>query len=188
MIESIRYHLGHLFDLSGREARTTFWLWVLAVIILNIVVSIGFSLSTTADAMGAAMENAGRQDAEEMRRTVMASMLPGMKTMLWVSIGLSLVNCVLLGAALVRRAKDAGLPGAIVLIPFAALALSTWFAIDQIGEMETILAAALDPRSVQDAAAIEQGSPLKALIGWVPLISLIAIGLLKSKGASQTGD
>lgn len=30
MLEALRYHIRHLADFSGRDARQTFWYWFLA--------------------------------------------------------------------------------------------------------------------------------------------------------------
>lgn len=179
MIESIKYHLSHIADFAGREGRTTFWLWLLAVAIVNILVSVGMGVATAASAIGTAFEVA-KQGEAAVETAVMEQMMPNMGLLVWTGIAMSAFNCVVMGAAIVRRLRDGGLPALLVLIPLVAVVLSSWFAIEQIGSMQDLVREAMADGG--DLSAIEEQAGFKSLVGWIPLLFTLAIGFVPSRG------
>lgn len=189
MLDSIKFHLSHLADFGGREGRRTFWLWFLAIAIVNILVSIGLSASMTAGAMGAAMEGVrAGQDSAAMEAAVLKAMLPNMPTMVWVGVAMSAFNAVMLSAAFVRRLHDGGFPGWIVIVPLAAMAFSAWLSIAQLGYIEELLNAAMNAGSAEGMADLQRETSLQGLVGWIPLLVVIGFGIVKSKPANRWGE
>ncbi|ANY20849.1 hypothetical protein A6F68_02350 [Tsuneonella dongtanensis] len=187
MGNSITYHLANLASFAGREGRRTFWLWVLAIALINIVVSIGLSATFTASAVGAAIQGTGADDTTAIEALVLREMLPNMPTMIWAGVAMSLFNCAMMAAAFVRRLHDGGFPGLIVLVPLAAVALNLWFQIEQLGQIEELLQAALNARSAEDLADLQRDAGLRGLVSWIPLLVVAGFGLVPSKSENRWG-
>jgi uncharacterized membrane protein YhaH (DUF805 family) len=180
MIAAIRYNLAHLADFSGRERGRTFWLYFLAVVILNVAVSFVLSMVVTADMMTGAVKAAAQGEAA-MRAMMAERMGPFLSTIVWTSIVLSLVNVVLLGAACVRRLHDAGLSGWIALVPLLLLAWSEWYAWSQIGVASEMVSTMLNGDPALQEEAIRQQQGWHSLIGWLPLLCVVAFGFLRGQ-------
>lgn len=181
MLEAIKYNLAHLTDFTGREGRKSFWLWLLAVALINVVVTVGLSAVLTADALSAAMAAAKGNDPAAIEAAVMRQMLPNMPMIVWSSIALSALNAVLLGAAFVRRLHDGGFTGWLVLLPLAFLVAAAVFSLQQLVHIEDLVRAAMDAQTSGDLSALEQGAGWQGLIGWVPLLIVAGFGALKSQ-------
>lgn len=189
MLASIKYHLSHLGDFSGREGRRTFWLWVLAIVLVNVLVSFVLSGVLTAGAMSAAVGQAKSGNEEAIQQAVLAQTLPNMAMLAWAGIALAVVNCVLMAAAFVRRLHDGGSPGAIALVPLVIAAYNAWWQVAQIGRMDELVAAAMQASSAADIVALQQDAGIQALLGWVPLLIVVGFGIVKSKpGANKWGE
>lgn len=185
MFAAIKYNLAHLTDFTGREGRTMFWWWVLVVVIINVLVSMALSMTITAGAMATAFEGGKMQNEEAMRAAIMASMLPKMPMLIWTSIVLSLANLVLLGAAFVRRLHDGGFSGWYALIPAAAVLANAWIALDQLSHVQALLEMALEARTPEGLAELQQQQGWKSLMGWVPMLLVAGFGLIKSQAAAN---
>ena len=187
MGNSIKFHLANLTNFAGREGRRTFWLWVLAIAIINIVVSIAMSAMFTAGAVSAAMQSADMSDTAAIEAAVMQEMLPNMPTMIWAGVAMSLFNCAMMAAAFVRRLHDGGFPPLIVLVPLIAIASNLWFQIGQLSQIEELMQAAMGAASAEDLAGLQRDAGLVGLIGWIPLLVVAGFGLVKSKPENRWG-
>jgi uncharacterized membrane protein YhaH (DUF805 family) len=69
MLGAIKYNLANLFNVSGRDARQTFWYYVLAIVVLHIAASMAISIPMMATAMASAFEaaNAAADDCQNDR-------------------------------------------------------------------------------------------------------------------------
>lgn len=190
MLQAVRYHLSHLADFSGRDARQTFWYWFLALFILNIVVGLAMSLPATISATTTALEatrNGG--DPAAAQAAAMAGMAGSMRSMIIAGIVLGLVNVVLLAAALVRRLHDSGQSGLWAALVGAIYLFSlwqNWSSADQMVEVMRQMSSASNP-----ASAVEAQAQLarQSLLGYVPVVLVIVIGLLRSTpGQNRFGE
>jgi uncharacterized membrane protein YhaH (DUF805 family) len=110
-------------------------------------------------------------------------------TMVLVSIGIGLVNLVLVAAALVRRLHDSGKPGVWAVAIGALYVVSLIVAYQQIGAMQAAMSHAAAGGSPEDMLAFQRTTGLRGLLGWVPLILVIVFGVMKSApGPNKYGD
>jgi uncharacterized membrane protein YhaH (DUF805 family) len=189
MLAAIKYNFAHLFDFGRRDARSTFWYWVLFVVVLNIVVSLAVSIPMTAAAMSTAAEVAQSGDATAAQAAAIERMADMAKPLIWVSIVVGLANIVLLAASFVRRLHDSGKPAVWALIAGAAQVVTVFLALAQIGDAEAMIRGAAAARSAGEAFAAQPGMAWQSLLGWMPLIILIVFGVMKSdEGANRYGE
>ena len=185
MFESIKYNLANLANFSGRDGRPTFWWWVLAVVVFNFIVSFAVSIPMTASAVSAGFDaaqsgnEAGAQDAIRERVGGMAV------TLVWVGIGMSLLNLVLVGASFVRRLRDAGQPVFWALIAGVLQIVSVVLAFTQMGETEEMMRRAMAAGSQQEALAMQGEMAWQSRIGWLPLVIVAIFGVFKSRGEAS---
>ena len=189
MLGAIKYNFRHLFDFSGRDARSTFWYWFLFVIVLNIVVSLAISIPTVVGAISSATEAAqdgNRAMAEAAARDRMA----GMATpLIWASIVVGLANIVLLAASFVRRLHDSGKSAVWAVLAGAVQLVTLFLALEKIEDAEAMIRNAAAARSAGEAFAMQGPIAWQSLIGWIPLAILIVFGVMKpDEGANRYGE
>ena len=196
MLAATKYNLTHLVDFTGRDARQTFWYYVLFLFILYFVVAIigSFVLigSLMAPVMEAAQAGASEQEVQAQIGSWMGSF---MGTIIWASIGVNIVMDLLLAAAFVRRLHDSGRAGWWALLVAGAQAASTAMMIPMMDSMQDFMAQAMDPANVADPvrfqAMMAQQSKfsLYGLIGWIGPIAAIIFGVLPSTdGPNRYGE
>lgn len=185
MLGSIGYNFRHLFDFAGRDARQTFWYWVLFVVILNIVVSLAISGPMMADAMSAGFAAAQGDDPAMVQTAVMERMAGKVEALVWLSIIVGVVNIVLMAASFVRRLHDSGKSAIWAVLAGAVQVVVLVMALGQIGETQEMLRNAAAARTAQDAFAMQGQMAWRGLLGWVPLIILIVFGVMKSDPGSN---
>lgn len=183
-IGAIKHNLTHLTDFSGRDARPTFWWYVLFLIIAQFVVGLVVSVPMMASGMGAAFEAAqSGADPAQLEAQMMAGMADGLATTVWISVATTVVSALLLVASFVRRLHDAGQPGYWAFVPLvtqaAALAASIG-SVDKIREMMLSARSAMELQAMQGEIA---GDPMN-YVGWIGYLVVIGLGVLKS----QEGD
>ena len=194
MFGSIRYNLTHLFDFRGRDARQTFWYYVLFLVALYVLATIIAIVPVIGSAIQQAMKAAqAGVPQEQMSAQIVQSMGPGIASIAWFSIGVSLLFTLLLLAAFVRRLHDSGNPGwwagVVLIVKLVTVAAS----IRSIGHINEALQAvgASDPARLEQFQAASQ-SPVQALLGALgylgPLI-VIVFGVFQSTpGPNRYGD
>ena len=180
MREALRYHFKHLLVFYGRDSRQTFWYWFLFLFIVNIAATLIMTLPVTMDAVAVGYDAAKDGDEAAAQAAMMSQMAVVMKRVIVISLAVGVINLMLMAAPLVRRVHDSGNTGlwAIVAgaIYLASLAL-TWSRADEAVALMRRLAAAHDP---QMALGMQTRVAWDGLLGYVPLIMVIAFGLLKS--------
>jgi uncharacterized membrane protein YhaH (DUF805 family) len=188
MIEAIKYNLTHLAQFSGRDARQTFWFYVLFLTLAQIAISFAISIPLTGSMMGDAVVAARHGAGEsEIQARVFEHVGTIMRATLWTSVVLGVLMAGLLVAAFTRRLHDSNKPGWIaavtVAIQLVALAI-TVAGIDDAMQM-------MGQMQAGDVAAMQnmQGDlAMRGLLGWVPLILTIVFGVLPStKGENRYG-
>ncbi|HUD29785.1 MAG TPA: DUF805 domain-containing protein [Novosphingobium sp.] len=176
MLAAIKYNLANLGNFKGREGRSSFWFYVLFLVIIQIAISFLISIAMTGPMMGdvfsAAQQGVGEAEIQKRMFDRLAGM---MRVSAWTSAVVTLVMLGLLVAAFTRRLHDsnkpgwiAGLTAAIQLAGVAIQVASIDKAVDVI-----IMARTGDVAGIQEA----QGSlMLNGLVGWVPVVLVIVFG------------
>jgi uncharacterized membrane protein YhaH (DUF805 family) len=188
MLGSIKYNLAHLLDFRGRDARQTFWYFVLFVYVLNIGLSMLVAIPLYVR-MVSRMIAAAQTDPEAVEQ-IMPSMVTDMLgPIMWLGVLSGVLYLVLLGGAFTRRLHDSGLPGWWGLIPaiFQLVSLATLPSmIDAMKEFMTITPGESPLGQMQ---LMQQQFGLASLAGWVPVIAVIALGVRKSAvGPNRYGE
>jgi uncharacterized membrane protein YhaH (DUF805 family) len=180
MLTAIKYNLAHLMDFKGRDARSTFWYYVLFLVLvqfaLSLLISVPLTGAMVGDAVGAAQQGVGEA---EMQARVMGRLATMMRASMWLSVVLTLATTVLLLASFTRRLHDSGKPGWIAgltaLLQLAALGLT----IASLDDMIAMTSAA----QTGDFGALQgmQGKlMLQSLLGWAATIVLVVFGVWPS--------
>jgi uncharacterized membrane protein YhaH (DUF805 family) len=180
MLTAIKYNLAHLTDFHGRDARPTFWYYVLFLVLVQIALSLLISVPLTGAMVGDAVVGTQQGVPEaEMQARIMGRMAGMMRASMWLSVALTLLTTLLLVASFTRRLHDSNKPGWIAgltaLLQLAALGLT----IASLDDMIAMTSAA----QAGDLSAIQgmQGKlMLQSLIGWTATIVLIVFGVWPS--------
>ena len=191
MFGAIAYNLTHLFDFKGRDGRSTFWYYVLAIAILRFAIGFGISIPLIGSSIGNAVDAArsGTVDEQALTAKVVSGMGPWLETVSYIAVGMSLAMIVLLLAAFVRRVHDTGNSGWWAAIPLATQLFSAWFAYSNIGHIGEALDQAM--QNTQSGAMMPYRGEMAGLglIGWIGFIVVIGFGLMKStEGPNEYGD
>ncbi|MFC0203109.1 DUF805 domain-containing protein [Novosphingobium soli] len=188
MFAAIRYNLANLANFKGRQGRSSFWFYILFLVVIQIAISFVISIAMTgpmmADIFSAAQQGASEGAMQEQMFERLAGM---MRASAWTSAVLSLVMCALIVAAFTRRLHDSNKPGWIaalaVLIQLAAIALQ----VSSIDKAVKVITAARtgDLAGVQEAQA---SLMINGSLGWVPVLMVIVFGAWPSSdGANRYG-
>jgi uncharacterized membrane protein YhaH (DUF805 family) len=191
---SIKYNLSHLLDFSGRDARQTFWYYVLFLVLVEYAIAMAAAIPMMAGAMSTAFEAARSGASEQDLQATMTGQMTGMMGgILWVSIATRTLMTLLLLAAFVRRLHDSNKSGWWAALAVAGQLFGIFVAIQTMSIM---------PQLFQDAMSA-QGDPLKlqglmrhrsefagyGLIGWIATLVVIGFGVLKSTdGPNRYGE
>ena len=190
MLGAIKYNLTHLLDFTGRDARPTFWYYVLFVFILNVVVSLLVWVPTIGQSISAAME-AGQSGDPAAANAAMADSMSGMiATTIWTGVILGVANIVLLAAALVRRLHDADFTGWWALLVGGVSAVALVRNVTRIDDaVATARMAIENGMTASQIYAADGSAGLDSLLGWAPTLLLVGFGVLKSsEGANRFGE
>ena len=188
MFEAVRHGLANMFNPAGRDARQTFWYYVLFVVVLRfgagMLVSVPLMLRTMGAVASAVKEGADPQTSQAAMMAQMADMMP---RMIWMSVAIGLASMVLLAASVVRRLHDSNLGGWWLLVPgvpYAVVLAQMPAQLNRVTEMMTHLGdRAIDP------ATVMQGQMGYAALGWLSAIALIVLCVRKSSdGPNRFGD
>lgn len=193
MLNSIRYNLSKLTDFSGRDARQTFWYYILFLVVVNFVigllVSIPMMLSMFNEIFAAIGSGTGEPDPDAIAAGMADSMsgyIP-IQVVLSAVIGIAMIGLML--AAFVRRLHDAGFSGWIAAIPVATQVFSIVYSFLVIDDVLAAMANAMDPANSPDAMAIQAEAAPYSAVGWIGYLVVIGFGILKSQdGSNKYGD
>ncbi len=191
---ALKHNLTHLLVFEGRDARQTFWFYVLFLMVIQfgvgMLLTIPMMVSLFTGMISGIQSGA---EPEELTRLLTQNMMGYMKLQMWGSAVIGAVTAFLLTASFVRRLHDAGFTGWIVLIPlttqFLAVGYSIW-SFDQVVEMlpQIIEEAAQGDQRINTMTLQAQAAPF-GLIGWVGYIAVIGFGVLRSQeGPNKYGE
>lgn len=180
MLTAIKYNLAHLTDFSGRDARQTFWFYVLFLVIAQIAVSMAISIPLTGSMMGDAFVAAKQGATPADIQARMFDRIGGMmRASMWLSAVLSLLTSLLLAAAFTRRLHDLGKTGWIALATFAIQVIALVLVITTIDDAVRLvtLTQSGDMMAVQ---ALQKKFAVQSLLGWVPTAIVVVFGVWPS--------
>ena len=121
MFKSVKYNLSHLLDFSGRDARSTFWFYVLFLFLVNVVLGIVLGTVMIGSVMGPVIHAAQAGASEAAMRAMMGTAMGAfMGKIMWFSLAVNLVMIALLAASFVRRLHDSNRSGWWGLLVLAA--------------------------------------------------------------------
>lgn len=180
MLSAIKYNLSHLTDFKGRDARPTFWYYVLFLVLVQFALSFLVSIPLTGAMVGDAVVSAQQGMPEDAVQAQLTEQMSGMmRASMWLSVVLTLLTTGLLVASFARRLHDSGRPGWIAgvtaLIQLIALAL-------MIASLDDLIALTAAAQS-GDLSALQnmQGKlMMQSLLGWTATIVLVVFGVWPS--------
>ena len=189
MINETKHCLKNVTNLEGRDARQTFWFYVLFLVLLQFAISMLAAIPTMASAIGSSFEAAqAGMDPERMEARIMAEMAGSLGTMMWVGIASSVAITLLFVAAFVRRLHDAGYTGWLVLVPVVIQALAMYAQVDQTAQLQEIFASGASPEQMQAMQLEATSNPLN-YISWLGYLFVIVFGVFKSQpGPNRYGE
>lgn len=188
MLTAIKYNLANLANFKGRDGRSTFWFYVLFLVIVQIVISFLISIAMTGPMMGDVFSAAGNGASEvDIQNRMFERMADMMRISAWTSAIVTLVMIGLIVASFTRRLHDSNRPGWIAGVTAAIQAAGVALQIASIDEAMKVIAIAQtgDVAQIQDA----QGAlVLNGLVGWIPALIVIVFGAWPSSdGANRYG-
>ncbi len=189
MIKETRYCLSHVTDFEGRDARQTFWYYILALVLFQFAIGILTSIPLVVsvfDTIFDAVEKGA--DPENMEALVMASTADWVGTTVWFSAGAYLITAALFVAAFVRRLHDAGFAGYWAAIPIVTQAVAVYYSFAQMDEVQRVMASVSNPAELQAMQAELSGNPGNYL-SWLGYLVVVGFGVLKSQqGPNRYGE
>ena len=187
MLQTIKYQLRHLADFNGRDARQTFWYYVLFLVVLQFGIGIVLAAPMYLDIFFATLDGVAEgQNANALEARMMADMADSIGSVTMATAVLGFVLTALFIAAFVRRLHDAGFPGWLVLVPLVTQVAGT------VGSLMF-----LDPlteamrRSVEDPEALvaaQSEAFAFTAIAYAGYLFVIVFGAWKSDGPNRWGD
>ena len=191
MFAAIGYNLKHLLDFKGRDGRAVFWPYFLFVVLLNLVIVLVASVPAFATVFAEASAVAKAGDTAAVEAAALDSMvqqgLPS--TLVRTGLRLGLLNIFMLAASLVRRAHDSGLPGMVLVIPLGLQIVWMYFSYRQLEGLGQTLRDAVETTQSGGAPEVQAGMIAQDMIGWLVVIIVAAIGIIKSQpSANQYAD
>jgi uncharacterized membrane protein YhaH (DUF805 family) len=189
MFGSIKHNFANLASFNGRDARQTFWFWVLFVVIVRFLTSMLISVPLMGKVMSSAMLSAqsGASPDVAAQRAV-AAVIEVLPQMMWFAVIVGVATCLLLAASLVRRLHDIGRSGWLVLIPGGLYAAALATMPGQVARAMEVMKSA-SASHVPDPGAIMRAQGGMVLLAWVPVILVVLIGCLPSnEGPNEYGE
>lgn len=198
MWQAIQYNLANLANVNGRDARSTFWYYVLFIVICQFVAGMLVALPMLFEIGGAVVDVAnnsassahGTAPSEAEIQAMMMGRMGGMVGQ-QVILG-AIVNAAataLLAASLVRRVHDSGRSGLWALIPIVLELAAIAFNLSMMGQVEAMMELAGDPARIEEFMARQHEIARWGFVGSLGPAAGIVIGLLPStEGANAYGE
>ncbi|KHK91486.1 DUF805 domain-containing protein [Novosphingobium malaysiense] len=184
MLEAIRYNLTNLANISGRDSRSTFWFYVLFLMIVYAVISFGLSfVAGGALVMDAVHSARGGADDAAIQQHVISRMGNMIRISMWGSAIMYFLMTMLLAASFTRRLHDSNRPGWIAGAAVALQLLSIALTIGMIGEMASFVETLKPGDAAAMQAAIQAHRTkyaLSGLLSWLPLLLVVVFGIWPS--------
>jgi uncharacterized membrane protein YhaH (DUF805 family) len=181
MLGAIKYNLAHLLDFSGRDARQTFWFYVLFVFLVNMAIGFVMIIPLMGNLMGDLIAAGPIEDPAVLEALMADRMGEMMESMLWMGLGTTVLNAALLAAAFIRRLHDSNLSGWWGLLPLGLQLATSWYMTTRIDELKTLMVQMMSRTADPQAALAAQSQyTTQSLVGWVGIIAFVILGVRKS--------
>jgi uncharacterized membrane protein YhaH (DUF805 family) len=190
MLDAVKYGLRNLFNLNGRDARQTFWYFVLLIFIVRMVLGVVVAVPMVIHMFGSIVEVAktGGTDPAYMRARMMAALADDLPRIMWAGIVISVVSGVALLPSLVRRLHDSDLSGLWVALPGVLYLVALQGAPAQI-QRAIMVMVTTDPAHPPNSFQMMQNQGATGLLAYVALGLIIYAGVRKSTpGPNRFGD
>ena len=189
MLGAIKYNLSNLTNFNGRDARQTFWFYVLFLVIVQYAIG----LLVAAPMMGGVMQEAFRGASQgvpqaELQQEMMRTMGGSLRMSMIASAFVALVAALCLIASFVRRLHDSNRPGWIAAIPFLLVLVSHSAAL---ANMDAFLDAMMNADPNNHFAMMQAQRPLlmTGAVSWIGYLMVIVFGVWPStEGPNRYGD
>lgn len=190
MFGAIKFQLANLANFGGRDARSTFFYYLVCVVILRFVAGIAIGLPMSMRLTSAALEAARNQlDEATLQAQTTAIIVETLPVMVWLGIALGALTMLLLAASVVRRLHDRGLSGWWVLVPGSLYGASLAL---QPGQTRRVLDLLAQTRGtdMSAAAAVNQGlGSSQNVLALIAVLILIVVGVVNSNpGPNRFGE
>lgn len=188
MLGSIKYNLSNLMNWKGRDARQTFWFYVLFLFIVQYAVGMLISMPMMGGLVRGAFTAAqqGASDAE-MQARMMAQMAGYMRTSITLTSIVAIIAALLLTASFVRRLHDSDRPGwiaALAVILFVGSKVLLWTKMDEIVNAMT----RTQPQDIAAIMGIQSKLVSSSVLSWAAIIIVLAFGVWPStQGPNRHG-
>lgn len=184
MIQAAKYGLRNLFNLSGRDSRQQFWLFVIFLLIMRWVLATVVTAPLMASTVGTAMHNVGvNADSDTAATAVQANITSALPQLMIIGFAISLITVAMLFAALVRRLHDSNLSGGFVLLPGVPYLLNLVATPSQVAHTMAIM-----QRGPNAKMILHETNWWVAALAWLALVLLVGLTLRQStRGANRYG-
>ncbi|HMT46771.1 MAG: hypothetical protein RL702_950 [Pseudomonadota bacterium] len=190
MLGSIRYNLANLANFSGRDARQTFWYYVLFLYLIQMVAGmlVAIPMMVAMFSQMFAGVRAGA-DPDAVNAMMLEAMSGPLETTMWLALGLGAVSLLALAASFVRRLHDSGLSGWWAWLPgLLYVGYLVWMP-RQIAGLKAGLVQALAMQQGGTPFGMMPGQEAAMLSAYLPLILLAVFGVRKSHpGPNRFGE
>lgn len=180
MLGAVKHALANLANTSGRDARQTFWYWILAVVVLRYGIGMVAAVPMMVE-MFSSMSDAIRSGAtpDAAQKQMMGSVVDSLDYGLWAGLAAGVLTVPLLAASLVRRLHDSDLSGWWILAPGLPYVGSLIAMPAAVAKAKQIIAT-IDATHPPDPWAQFQAQGWLSLLSFVPLLLVLWFGLRKS--------
>jgi uncharacterized membrane protein YhaH (DUF805 family) len=180
MLDAIRHNLGNLTNFTGRDGRSTFWFYVLVIVIVQIVAGVLISLPLIGGVARDAFEAASQGMSEaELQKKMFATMSGQMRTAAIYSMAVAVICGLLLVASFVRRLHDSNRPGWIAAIPFLLVLAAQALAFANMDTMFDTMAS-IDPADPASTMKAQQPMLMANALSWIGYLIVVVFGVWPS--------
>lgn len=189
MLDAVKYGLGNLFNFQGRDARQTFWYFILMVFIVRMVLGVVIAVPMVIHMFGSIVDAAkGGADPQYVQVRMFRSLANDLPRIMWASIAIAVVTSVAVLPSLVRRLHDSDLSGWWAALPAALYLIALQKTPARIQSMITMMAT-MNPAHPPSQFQAMQNQGLAGLLIYAALGLVIYAGVRKSTpGPNRYGD
>nr|WP_161593780.1 DUF805 domain-containing protein [Parerythrobacter lutipelagi] len=190
MLSAIKHNLKNLTNFEGRDRRSTFWWYVLFLVILNFVIGLAVSIPLYTAMLGAAFETVqAGGDPEAVNAAMSASLGDQMRFITYAGGALTFILIGLFSASFVRRLHDSGKSGwwlALALAPVIYTTVMSSLNVDAVVEMAR---SAMNQSDPDKAFGDQTRLYFSSIVGWAGYLVTIIFGVLESDdGPNRFGE
>jgi uncharacterized membrane protein YhaH (DUF805 family) len=189
VLGSIKYNLSNLLNFKGRDARQTFWFYVLFLVIIQYAAGMLVAMPMMGGMMKGAFGAAQQGVSEaELQARMMVQVAGYMRTSMTLSAVISTISALFMLAAFVRRLHDSNKPGWIAVVVLAMSLTAQMLIWSKMGEVIAAMTSA-PGGDVTSALAIQSKVIGASALSWAAILVVIICGVLPStKGHNRYGD